>query len=73
MIAMDVVDTLRHDRLIVDRELNDAGRHDDLIKRLREIYKGQGIEVPDHILEEGVKALKEDRFCLYAAQGWAGG
>ena len=29
---------------------------------MREIYKGQGIEVPDRILEEGVKALEEDRF-----------
>ncbi|MEO1282250.1 MAG: DUF6384 family protein [Pseudomonadota bacterium] len=62
MIAMDVVDTLRHDRKLVDRELNDDVRRDDLIKRLREIYHGQGIEVPDHILEEGVKALEEDRF-----------
>lgn len=62
MIAMDVVDTLRHDRSLVERELNDADRRKALIDRLREIYKGQGIEVPDRILEEGVKALEEDRF-----------
>lgn len=62
MIAMDVVDTLRHDRNLVERELNDSARRQDLIERLREIYRGQGIEVPDHILEEGVKALEEDRF-----------
>ncbi|MEL7049985.1 MAG: DUF6384 family protein, partial [Pseudomonadota bacterium] len=62
MIAMDVVDTLRHDRKLVDRELNDDVRREDLIDRLREIYSGQGIEVPDHILEEGVTALEEDRF-----------
>ena len=62
MIAMDVVDTLRHDQLIVERELNEEERKSKLIERLREIYHGQGIEVPDRILEEGVKALEEDRF-----------
>lgn len=62
MIAMDVVDTLRHDRNLVERELNDAARRKDLIDRLREIYRGQGIEVPDRILEEGVRALEDDRF-----------
>jgi hypothetical protein len=62
MIAMDVVDTLRHDQLIVERELNEEERRAKLIERLREIYHGQGIEVPDRILEEGVKALEEDRF-----------
>ncbi len=62
MIAMDVVDTLRHDRRIVERELNDETRRAELIERLRDLYKGQGIEVPDAILEEGVKALEEKRF-----------
>ena len=62
MIAMDVVDTLRHDKRIVERELDDESRRKDLIKRLRKIYREQGIEVPDHILEEGVKALEEERF-----------
>lgn len=62
MIAMDVVDTLRHDQSLVERELNDESRRKALIDRLREIYRGQGLEVPDHILEEGVRALEEDRF-----------
>ena len=62
MIAMDVVDTLRHDQLIVERELNEDERKAKLIDRLREIYRGQGIDVPDSILEEGVRALEEDRF-----------
>jgi len=62
MIAMDVVDTLRHDKRLVERELNDTQRRSELIERLREIYKGQGIDVPDDILEEGVKALEEKRF-----------
>jgi hypothetical protein len=62
MLSMDVVDTLRQDARIVERELNDETRRAQLIERLREIYRGQGIEVPDHILEEGVKALEESRF-----------
>ena len=62
MLAMDVVDTLRHDRTLVERELGASAREADLIERLRRIYHDQGIEVPDHILEEGVKALAESRF-----------
>lgn len=62
MIAMDVVDTLRHDKRILERELNDDARRSELIERLRELYKSQGIDVPDSILEEGVKALEEKRF-----------
>jgi hypothetical protein len=62
MLAMDVVDTLRHRQLLVERELNTEAREQTLIKRLRDIYAAQGIDVPDHVLAEGVAALQEDRF-----------
>jgi len=62
MMAMDVVDTLRHREDLVRRELDEAGREAELIARLREIYREQGIEVSDRVLEQGVKALKESRF-----------
>jgi len=62
MIAMDVVDTLRHREDLVRRELNEEGRESELIARLRQIYRDQGIEVPDSVLAEGVKALKDSRF-----------
>jgi hypothetical protein len=62
MLAMDVVDTLRHRASVVERELNADERDQDLIQRLRGIYAAQGMEVPDHVLAEGVKALREDRF-----------
>ncbi len=62
MIAMDVVDTLRHRQGLVERELDSEGRRERLIARLREIYTSQGIEVTDKVLEEGVRALEEDRF-----------
>jgi hypothetical protein len=62
MMAMDVVDTLRHRTRIVDMELNESAREEQLVARLKEIYGAQGIEVPDRILKDGVKALAEQRF-----------
>ena len=62
MMAMDVVDTLRHQKLLVDRELHSGEREQKLIERLHKLYASQGIEVPNSILAEGVKALEEDRF-----------
>ncbi len=62
MLAMDVVDTLRHRQDLVTRELDGVAREQQLIERLRNIYHQQGIEVPDHILKEGVSALAESRF-----------
>jgi hypothetical protein len=62
MLAMDVVDTLRHRQLILAKELGGEERKAALVARLKEIYSAQGIEVPDAILEDGVKALEEKRF-----------
>lgn len=62
MLAMDVVDTLRHNQDLVARELNGEAREKQLIERLRDIYHQQGIEVTDAILKEGVAALGESRF-----------
>jgi len=62
MLAMDVVDTLRHNQDLVTRELSVVDRETQLIDKLREIYRQQGIEVSDQILKEGVAALNESRF-----------
>ncbi|NOT41219.1 MAG: hypothetical protein HOP13_12070, partial [Alphaproteobacteria bacterium] len=62
MLAMDVVDTIRFRELLVERELGQGDRDKALRDRLREIYKSQGIEVTDRVLDEGIKALKESRF-----------
>ncbi len=62
MMAMDVVDTIRHRELLVERELDQGARDEALRDRLREIYKGQGIEVPDRVIDDGIKALKDSRF-----------
>ena len=62
MLAMDVVDTLRHQQGLATRELDTDAKQAQLIDRLRDIYHQQGIDVPDHILIEGVAALQESRF-----------
>jgi hypothetical protein len=62
MLAMDVVDTLRHKELILAREVEADDREQRLLERLREIYTGQGIEVSDDVLKQGVAALQEERF-----------
>ena len=62
MLAMDVVDTLRHRQDLATRELAGVTREQQLIEKLSDIYHQQGIEVPDHILREGVAALAESRF-----------
>jgi hypothetical protein len=62
MLAMDVVDTLRHKELMLAREVEADDREQRLVTRLREIYTGQGIEVSDEVLKQGVAALQEERF-----------
>ena len=62
MLAMDVVDTLRHQRSIVERELQSEDREADLIEKLRKIYTDQGLAVSDEVIAEGVKAMREERF-----------
>ncbi|HEY3516751.1 MAG TPA: DUF6384 family protein [Gammaproteobacteria bacterium] len=66
MLAMDVVDTLRHRELVLARELTAEDRDAKLLEQLREIYTSQGIEVTDEILQRGVDALRQERFA-YAA------
>lgn len=66
MLAMDVVDTLRHQERVVEKALTEGDREEDLVERLREIYRNQGIEVSDEVIRQGVKALREERFVYHA-------
>lgn len=62
MLAMDVVDTLRYQHSLVERELA-ADDHDQaLIEKVRKIYASQGIDVTDEVIARGVAALREERF-----------
>lgn len=62
LLAMDVVDTLRHREQMVSLELDSEAREAELLQRLKDIYTAQGIEVPERILKDGVRALEERRF-----------
>jgi hypothetical protein len=62
MLAMDVVDTLRHNQALVEAELDEDSRARELTRRVQEIYASQGIEVPESVVAEGVQALAQDRF-----------
>jgi hypothetical protein len=68
MLAMDVVDTLRHKELVLARELSAEDRDAQLVEQLREIYTGQGIVVTDEILQRGVDALRDERFVYRQAE-----
>lgn len=71
MLAMDVVDTIRHADRLVERELSGEERQVRLRDRLREIYHSQGIEVSDAVLDQGIAALEEQRFAYTPkGEGW---
>ena len=54
MLAMDVVDTLRHQEGLVEKALAEDERDAALKERLRRIYEGQGLAVTDRILDDGI-------------------
>lgn len=62
LVAMDVVDTLRHRDRIFLREIDTEGREEDLIARLKEIYSSQGMDVPDSVIRDGVRAMADKRY-----------
>jgi hypothetical protein len=68
MLAMDVVDTLRHQELVLSREVEADTRDERLLERLREIYTSQGIAVSDEVLAQGVRALRDERFAFPASE-----
>ncbi len=62
MLAMDVVDTLRHEQQLVERELASDEQDQALIAKVKRMYASQGLEVTDEVIAAGVAALREDRF-----------
>lgn len=62
MLAMDVVDTLRHEQAVLERELGRDEHDRKLMEKVRRIYASQGIEVTESTIAEGVAALREERF-----------
>ena len=62
MLAMDIVDTLRHEQSLIERELASDARDSAFVERVKQIYANQGIEVSEALVRQGVEALKQDRF-----------
>ena len=62
MLAMDVVDTLRHRQSLAERELSAEAYDQALVRKVRRIYADQGLEVSEDVIAAGVAALREDRF-----------
>jgi hypothetical protein len=62
MVAMDVVDTLRHQRSLVEQELQSEDRERELIEKLKKTYADQGLAVSDEVVAQGVRAMREERF-----------
>jgi hypothetical protein len=62
MLAMDVVDTLRHQRALVEQELQSEDRERELIEKLKKTYADQGLTVSEEVIAQGVRALREERF-----------
>ena len=69
MLAMDVVDTLRHQQSLVEHALSAEQRDAALTERIRDIYRQQGITVSDEVIAAGVKALREERFAYREPPG----
>lgn len=69
ILTMDVVDELRHRQDQLAELARKSYGHDELKARLAQIYLAQGIEVPDEILEAGIKAQRDRRFIYTAPTG----
>lgn len=71
LLTMDVVDELRHRdaelKALSENGIDDAG----LKQRLLEIYRSQGIEVPDAVLDAGIAAQRDQRYVYTAPRGLA--
>ncbi|MFZ2087396.1 MAG: DUF6384 family protein [Desulfobaccales bacterium] len=67
MLAMDVVDTLRHQQELVNRELASDRLDQALLEKVKRMYASQGLEVTDEIIAEAVTALRENRFAYRPA------
>ena len=66
MVAMDVVDTLRHQPELA------AGDGTSTIERLRALYRGAGIDAPDEALIDGIAAAGDNRFSYAPPAGGLG-
>lgn len=66
--AMGIIDDLRHRKMRVLEHLDLKQRREDVARRIREFYQGQGIAVDDAVLDEGVRAYFDRRLTFEAPE-----
>jgi len=69
IVAADIVDTIRNDERLIDHELGSEDRRKALKARLKDMYKAQGMEVSDAVIEEAVQRKDADRFVFKPMDG----
>jgi hypothetical protein len=68
MLVTDVVDTLRHGADLPFDPRNGAAPPE-LMLRLHDLYRRQGIEISDAVLRDGIAAMAEGRFAYAPPRG----
>lgn len=62
IVSSVIVDTIRNDERLIDHELGSEDRKKALKARLKDMYKAQGMEVSDAVIEEAVQRKDAERF-----------
>ena len=69
LVAMDVVDTLRHRDIILQKEMDQEGREQQLIARLRDIYPPQNPLLPDASMPGTAPRITPDMLTARTLEG----
>ena len=62
IVAADIVDTIRNDERLIDHELGSEDRKKALKVRLKDMYKAQGVDVSDAVIDAAVARSDAERF-----------
>lgn len=71
MGAMALIDEMRHKQMIVQEHLDLPKRREEVVRRIREYYRSQNIEVSDELVEQGVRSYFEKRLTYEASPAGA--
>ena len=73
MGAMALIDEMRHKQMIVQEHLDLPKRREEVVRRIREYYRSQNIEVSDELVEQGgfVHAKLDSPSAVVAAKSMA--
>ena len=61
-LLMDVVDTMRHEKMDNDRLAGEEQSDSALIQKVRDIYMAQGLPVTEAMIRQGLELMKSRRF-----------